>query len=139
MSLWQRLKRLQIGFQQKKTYSSILGELPQLELTDSATQETYTHEQEISAQAVSQSNNLIKDPLYPRWILLSPREQDVTALTCLKYTNPQIAARLGISIDTVKTNMVKILLRLDVESKADLRVLFAYWDFSGWERKNNQR
>ena len=139
MSLWQRLKRLQIGFQQKKTYSSILGELPQLELTDSATQETYTHEQEISAQAVSQSNNLIKDPLYPRWILLSPREQDVTALTCLKYTNPQIAARLGISVDTVKTNMVKILLRLDVESKADLRVLFAYWDFSGWERKNNQR
>jgi DNA-binding CsgD family transcriptional regulator len=31
--------------------------------------------------------------LYERWQKLSLREQDVTALTCLGYTNRQIAAK----------------------------------------------
>ena len=29
--------------------------------------------------------------LRQRWLVLSPREQDVTAFTCLRYTNRQIA------------------------------------------------
>jgi DNA-binding CsgD family transcriptional regulator len=32
--------------------------------------------------------------LYERWQLLSPREQEVTALPCQGYTNRQMAARL---------------------------------------------
>jgi len=37
------------------------------------------------------------------WDTLSRREQDVTAWACLGYTNRQIAARLGLSTDTVKS------------------------------------
>src|SRR3972149_3913351 len=99
MSLWQRIKRLRTGLQQKKKYSYILGEPLNLELTDSATQETHTQEKQTSDfQAVSQSYNPSKDTLYQRWLSLSPRDQDVIALTCLGYTNRQIAFRLGISV-----------------------------------------
>jgi len=62
--------------------------------------------------------------------MLSPREQYVTALTCLRYTNPQIAARLGLSVETVRTYLRKALNKLGLQNKADLRVLFASWDFS---------
>ncbi|MBE3117956.1 MAG: helix-turn-helix transcriptional regulator [Candidatus Atribacteria bacterium] len=43
--------------------------------------------------------------LYHRWQSLSPREQEVTALACRGYTNRQIAARLGVSAETVKTHV----------------------------------
>ncbi len=39
--------------------------------------------------------------LYHRWQSLSPREQEVTALACRGDTNRQIAARLGVSPETV--------------------------------------
>lgn len=140
MFLWQHIKRLRIDSQQKKKYSYTLGVPLALELTDSAAQETYDQEnQAFDSQAVSQSNNIINDELYQRWILLSPREQDVTALTCLKFTNPQIAVHLGLSIETVKTYIQKVLNKLDLQSKADLRVAFANWDFSAWERRKSHR
>ena len=71
--------------------------------------------------------------------MLSPREQDVTALTCLRFTNPQIAARLGLSKETVRTYLEKVLIRFNLQSKADLRVTFASWDFSEWERRKSHR
>lgn len=63
----------------------------------------------------------------------------MTALTCLRFTNPQIAARLGLSKETVKTYLQKVLNKLGLQSKADLRVVFAGWDFSAWERRKSQR
>jgi DNA-binding CsgD family transcriptional regulator len=41
--------------------------------------------------------------LSERWQSLSPREQEVSALTCRGYTNRQMAARLGVAEETVKT------------------------------------
>ena len=134
MSLWQRIKRLRMGLQQKKKYSYILGEPLHLELTDSATQETHTQEKQVSAsQAVGQSYNPIKDALYQRWLFLSPRDQDVIALTCLGYTNRQIAFRLGISTGTVKSYIQNVFYKLDLHSKTDLRLTFYGWDFSAWK------
>jgi DNA-binding CsgD family transcriptional regulator len=72
-----------------------------------------------------------------RWVSLSPREQDVTALTCLRYTNPQIAARLGLSIGTVRSYLEKVLGKLRLQDKTDLRVFFAGWDFSDFERRKD--
>ena len=67
------------------------------------------------------------------WRLLSTREQQVTALTCLNYTNPQIAARLYLSPSTIKTHVRNVLRKFDVNSKAELRQALSDWDFSEWK------
>lgn len=66
------------------------------------------------------------------WRLLTSRQQQVAALTCLNFTNRQIAARLGISPQTVKSHMRNLLHRLDLHSKTELRQALADWDFSEW-------
>jgi DNA-binding NarL/FixJ family response regulator len=67
-----------------------------------------------------------------RWRSLTSREQQITALVCLDLTNPQIAALLALSPQTVKTHIRNILLKFDLHSKAELRRALADWDFSGW-------
>jgi DNA-binding CsgD family transcriptional regulator len=79
----------------------------------------------------------IKDDREQFWNSLSPREKDVTALTCLRFTNLQIAGRLQISIETVKSYIKQVLNKSGLKTKADLRVYFAEWDFSAWERRKD--
>lgn len=67
-----------------------------------------------------------------RWRMLTPRQQQVAALTCLNFTNRQIAARLGISPQTVKSHLRNLLHRIDLHSKAELRQALGDWDFSEW-------
>ena len=68
-----------------------------------------------------------------RWKQLTRREQQVAALVCLDYTNHQIAARLSIAPDTVKSHVHNLLAKFDLHRKADLRVALSGWDFSAWE------
>lgn len=74
------------------------------------------------------------DGLLKLWHALTPREQQVASLICLGYTNRQMAARLGLSIETVKTHIKYLLLKFSIHSKTDLRLLFSSWDFSEWDR-----
>jgi DNA-binding NarL/FixJ family response regulator len=67
-----------------------------------------------------------------RWQALSPREQQVTALVCLGYTNRQIANHLVLSYDTVKSHVRNVLYKFDLRSKAELRQTLSDWDFSAW-------
>ncbi len=67
------------------------------------------------------------------WQMLTVREQQVTALICLGYTNRQIASRLAISSDTVKTHIANIQRKFGLHSKADLRMALADWDFSAFD------
>ena len=128
-----------MGLRQKnKTYHFVLGNPFPVEFENLATQENNKN-LDVDSLAVSSSHIPQHDELYQRWILLSPREQDVTALTCLRFTNPQIAARLGLSKETVKTYLQKVLNKFGLQSKADLRVMFANWDFSAWERRKSHR
>jgi DNA-binding CsgD family transcriptional regulator len=69
------------------------------------------------------------------WQELTIREQQAVALTCLDYTNRQIAGRLRISPETVKTHMRNALIKLGLHSKAELREEFSEWDFSSWDQK----
>ena len=55
---------------------------------------------------------------------LSERERDVLQLLALGYTNQEIAARLFISVRTVDTHRAHIMLKLALESRAEL-VMFA--------------
>jgi DNA-binding CsgD family transcriptional regulator len=73
------------------------------------------------------------DELWPKWESLSPRERDVAALACLGYTNRQIAAHLGTSPETTKTQIRSILMKFGIESRSQLRMILAHWDFSAWE------
>jgi len=72
------------------------------------------------------------EELWQRWLDLSPREQEVTAFTCLGYTNRQIAAKLRVSQDTVKGYVRQVLVKFGLHSKDELRVRLGSWDFSKW-------
>lgn len=70
---------------------------------------------------------------WQRWQSLSPREQQVAALVCHGYTNRQIAARLVISVETVKTHVRNALYKFNLHSKRELSLVLADWDFSAWD------
>jgi DNA-binding CsgD family transcriptional regulator len=66
------------------------------------------------------------------WHMLTPREQEVTALVCLNLTNAEIAERLVVSPETIKTHVKNVLYKLHLHSKSELRQLLSDWDFSAW-------
>jgi DNA-binding CsgD family transcriptional regulator len=68
------------------------------------------------------------------WRHLTPRQQQITALVCLGYTNQQIASRLNISPETVKSHTRMVLNRFGLRSKANLSRLLYNWDFSAWDQ-----
>jgi DNA-binding CsgD family transcriptional regulator len=72
---------------------------------------------------------------WQRWQSLTPREQEVIALICLNYTTRQIAAKLHISPETVKTHAEHILIKFDAPDRKNLRLMLSGWDFSGWDRQ----
>jgi DNA-binding CsgD family transcriptional regulator len=73
------------------------------------------------------------------WRSLSPREQDTAALACLGYTNRQIAIRLGVSVETVKTHLQNAMLKFGLHGKTELRLLLEGWDFSAWDETTDTR
>ena len=75
-----------------------------------------------------------EDWLSLNWERLSRREQQITALTCLGYTNKQIASRLGIMEDTVKTHVKNVLVKFNLHRKTELEKAFRDWNFSKWDK-----
>ena len=71
-----------------------------------------------------------------RWRALTPREQEVSALTCLNFTNVQIADHLTISPETVITHIRNVLAKFKLHSKNELRQDLSDWDFSAWAEAN---
>jgi DNA-binding CsgD family transcriptional regulator len=67
------------------------------------------------------------------WERLTRREKQVTALVCLKYSNTEIAERLQISSETVKSHVRSAMRKFKVRSKVDLLVMLADWNFNAWE------
>ncbi len=74
---------------------------------------------------------------WDRWLSLSPREQEIAALICLNYTTRQIAARLHISQETVKTHVERVIVKFEVTDRRMLRVVLKDWDFRNWEERQN--
>ena len=91
-------------------------------------------QEEIAADLLSAAleQRQVNEANLKTWRALSQREQQVTALVCLNYTNIQIATSLIISKDTVKSHVRSILRKFNVHSKAELRHILAKWDFSDW-------
>jgi DNA-binding CsgD family transcriptional regulator len=67
--------------------------------------------------------------LYDKWLALSPREREVTYLTCMGYKNQQIAFQMGISVGTVKSYLQHAFYKTGVQSKVELRLKFHGFDF----------
>ena len=67
------------------------------------------------------------------WRELTPRQQEVAALICLGYTTPQIAARLSVSPETVKTHVHNLLEKFSLRTRHELRQALVGWDFSAWK------
>ncbi len=69
------------------------------------------------------------------WESLSRRQQEVAALACLDYTNAEIAQKLDISLETVKTHMKEILRKFNVRGRHQLRYTLRKWDFSKFDEQ----
>ncbi len=134
MSIWQRLLYLLgLGRDPGPRYYG-LDERLYNAIEDLAEQEqrpTQEIHADLLANALARRHTF--EDLWQRWESLSPREQQIAALTRLGYTNHQIAERLNISVDTVKSHVRNTLIKFDLGSKAALRAALSDWDFSAWD------
>jgi RNA polymerase sigma factor (sigma-70 family) len=113
-------------YEQAESFHSLITELAQQEQRS----EEEIHD-DLLAAALAQRDT--SEDVWSCWQALSPREQEVTALTCLGYTNNQIASRLGVSQTTIKTHLRNILTKFNLHSKVELRLTLQDWDFSKWD------
>jgi DNA-binding NarL/FixJ family response regulator len=67
------------------------------------------------------------------WEILSQRQQEVAALACLGYSNAEIAEKLHISLETVKTHMGETLRKFNVKGRHQLGWMLRDWDFSPFD------
>jgi len=133
MSLWTRfLYRFGIRPVPGPRYYELAGDL-HVALSTLATHEGRS-EQELAADllAAGLTHYYTTGDTWQRWQTLTPREQDVTALACLGYANKQIALRLGISGETVKTYMHNVLYKFNLHNRSELALMLKDWDFSAW-------
>ena len=72
--------------------------------------------------------------LHQIWEQLTPREQEVTALVCLGYSNNEIGEKLIISPNTVKSHVSHAMIKLGVGKRVDIQYTLVDWDFSEWDQ-----
>lgn len=132
MTIWQRIRRaLGYAHSSRLTFQADEDLLQSLQtIAEREQRRTGEVASELLSSALEQRQ--VDDGLVARWRFLSPREQQVAALTCLNFTNRQIAARLMVTPETAKTHVRNVLRKFDLHSKAELRRVLADWDFSAW-------
>ncbi len=94
----------------------------------------HTTPQAVAADLVQQALQSVNQDgiTWQCWLSLSPREKQVTALICLGFTSRQIAAKLNISPETVRTHAKKILTKFNIPNRQVLREILHDWDFRDW-------
>ncbi len=129
MSFWQRLRRA-LSHQVLRVEQPVLDELQDLAKQEQRPKEA------VAADLLSMAlvQRRVAQSSLQHWHTLSPREQEVTALVCLGYTNAQIAARLNVSASTVKSHVRSILHKFGLYRRSELQWALVDWDFSAWDR-----
>lgn len=79
-----------------------------------------------------------ENEMMERWDSLSQRERQVVALICLGNRNYQIAEKLVIAPETVKTHLQNIFAKFNLRSSKELRFALKDWNFEEWWEKNQQ-
>jgi DNA-binding CsgD family transcriptional regulator len=133
MTLLQRLLRT-MGVGRPSRLSFQMDE----EMVESLREMAYNQrrpKEELAADLLSEAlmRRLEEEKKLEYWRSLSPREQEIVALVCLDYTNRQIADRLVISPETVKTHVANVLRKYNLRRRSDLRQYLDNWDFSAWD------
>jgi DNA-binding CsgD family transcriptional regulator len=135
MGLWQRILRT-LGYAPGSRLIFNLDQETLRILHEFADEEDRPPEEmavELLGQAISRRQ--VAEANLQRWQRLSPREQQVAVLIRMNYTNRQIAARLMISPETVKSHVRNALNKFGLRSKVQLRQALADWDFGDWEQR----
>lgn len=118
------------GSQQTNRYFHVLASpLRLVNQRNPATQENPSTNNQPGHAGGRRSTDKDAFELYDLWLSLSPREKQVTYLTCLGYKNEQIAFHMGVSVGTVKSYLQHIFLKIQVPSKTELRLKFHGFDF----------
>ena len=133
---FQRILRAVRGWFQRKqnaNFSLDVNTLRSLQLIAEREQRT---PEEIANQLLEDAlrSHQAQEENWQRWQTLTPREQEIAALICMNYTSRQVAARLYISPETVKTHVEHILSKFGVSDRNLLRMMLSGWDFSAWDR-----
>jgi DNA-binding CsgD family transcriptional regulator len=71
----------------------------------------------------------VGDDYYKRWLSLTKREKKVVELICLNYNNKEIAAELQIAEPTVKSHITRILGKVGLSNRHELRLVMSSFDF----------
>lgn len=77
-----------------------------------------------------------QEKLLQCWEKLSYREQEITALVCLGYDRNQMAEKLSIGSETVKSHLNHIFRKLDVRTTRHIVAIFEGWNFAMWWDEN---
>lgn len=136
MSFWQRLLRL-LGYRKSSDRLSFPVDAILIRSLQELAEVERRSETELASElltyALAQRN--VAEANLLRWRGLSEREQEVAALICLGYTNREIAIRLVISTETVKSHVSRILNKFGLHNRSDLRQVLSDWDFSAWDER----
>jgi DNA-binding NarL/FixJ family response regulator len=109
-------------------------DLPDLTLEPVRQEQRSEEEAYDSSSAARRAKHISPEEMSNIWEILSPREQEVTALISLGYTNSEIASKLGVSFTTVKSHIRNVLAKFQMHSKTELRIALKEWDFFNWDR-----
>jgi len=132
MSLWQKLRKV-LGMQGSKRAFEL--DQPLVEALRHLAEREHRPQDEVAVDLLSAAlaQRQAAEVNLRVWQSLSSRQQQVTALICLNYTNRQIAARLVITTETVKSHVRNVLRKFNMHTKTELRQALAEWDFSEWQ------
>jgi DNA-binding NarL/FixJ family response regulator len=133
MSLWHRLLRL-LGYDASTERLSFSVDVRLIRSLHNLAEHERRPQGELAAELLSYAlaQRDAAEAHLQCWHALSTREQQVTALVCLGFTNRQIASRLVLSPETVKSHVARVLLKFGLRTRADLRRVLAEWDFGAW-------
>ncbi len=113
MLLFQRILRTVRGWFRREQASNFHLDVDTIRSLHGIAEQEQRSPEELANRLLGEAlrSQQIQGGNWTRWQHLTPREQEVAALICLNYTTRQIASKLHISPETVKTHAGRFLVK----------------------------
>ena len=136
MALFQRIVTTARGWFRRKRDTNFTLDINTLRSLEFLAEQEQRTPEEIANQILGDAlrDHQAQGENWQRWQTLTPREQEIAALICLNYTSREIATKLHISPETVKTHAEHILVKFGLTDRTAMRLMLNGWDFSAWDR-----